>query len=120
MLTMLALTMVLATMTMARSCGSRSPRARASCAGRLRALSFQRSRYRTRQPMTMKGSPSRSVFMVAPVMEPMSQKVMAGSTSCGSAAYFTSAISALKKAEITRPERISMSTVVLPRMLLTA
>ena len=92
------------------------PRLFASSSERESALSFQRRAQITSEPMTTNGRPSFKDFQSAPVKEPISQNVTAGSSSCGSAANFTRLMRELKRAATTRPERMSIRIELLPCM----
>ena len=54
------------------------------------------------------GVPASTLDLVAPVSAPIIQKVMDGSTSCGSAAYLTRETRAEKRDPTTMPERMIM------------
>ena len=97
-----------AAMTSPRTSGRFTPRARASSSGRERAFSRKRSRKSSRVPARITGPPVRSALRVMPEKLPISQKVMTGRTSCGSAAYFTRETSAENRELITMPARITM------------
>ena len=74
-----------------------TPRAVASSSERLMAFKRQRSMYIMSIPEIIKGAPIKSASEVMPDRLPMSQKVIAGSTSWGSAVYFTNDTRAEKR-----------------------
>ena len=113
-----AVIMVEKTMTAARSFPTGMPRDFASSSGRDNAFIFQRKSHSPTAPTTMKGSPIERTAGVAPVKDPI-QKVMEGRTSWGSAVYFTRLMRAEKRAAITSPDKMSISTDVRPLTRLT-
>ena len=83
------------------------------------ALSFQRKSQISAIPAAISGAPIARLARVVPDRLPISQNVIDGSTSCGSAAYFTSDTSAEKSALTTMPASIIMITEEEPRTRLT-
>ena len=95
------------------------PRETASSSLSVIALSFQRKSQITAIPAAISGAPIARLARVVPERLPISQKVIDGSTSCGSAIYFTSETSAEKSALTTIPASIIMITDEEPRTRLT-
>ena len=84
-----AVTMAAPRITRLRILFTGMPRDFASSSGSDMVLSFHLKRNKSRLPARIKGAPIIRVVLVVDAMLPISQYVMEGSTSWGSAAYFT-------------------------------
>ena len=109
-----AVNIVAPRMTAARMRPTGIPRDLASSSGSAAAFNRQRRSSSTAAPSAAIGNPAASVEKDAPVRDPISQKVTAGSTSCGSATNFTKETSAVKKLPTTMPESTIIKNGVPP------
>ena len=102
-------------MTPARRRASGIPRLFASSGVSVVTLRRQAKSSSATSARRMRGAPARTRSTVAPESAPMSQKVICGRTSCGSATYLTSEMRAVKSAATTMPARIIMRSPDSPR-----